>query len=241
LISYIFVNIILFFFLSDMSALWYIENVDMYTLLCPHKLAEYSKNHHFKIFCKEDVIYWEEDAASNIYLIAEGKVKIVVYGESGEERIKAILGKGELFGEMALFGAEKRRECAVAIDTNTVLCPMSAETMNTLMRDYKDFALGIRKLIGWKLQKIERRMEILLFKDAETRLREFIKDLASERGQNRGETVLIKHIYTQQNIADLIGLARPTLNQLFNDLRSQGALDFKRGEICIKNRQMFAV
>jgi CRP/FNR family cyclic AMP-dependent transcriptional regulator len=224
-----------------MSALWYIENVDMYTLLCPHKFAEYSKNHQFKSFGKEDVIYWEEDAASSIYLIAEGKVKIVVYGENGEERIKAILGKGELFGEMALFGAEKRRECAVAIDTNTVLCPMSAETMNNLMRDYKDFALGIRKLIGGKLQKIERRMEILLFKDAETRLREFIKDLASESGQKRGETVIIKHIYTQQNIADLIGLARPTLNQIFNDLRAQGALDFKRGEICIKNRQMFAI
>lgn len=223
-----------------MSAYWYIENVDMYSLLCPHKFAEYSKTHEFRGFGKDDVIYWEEDNASSIYLIAEGKVKIVVYSENGDERIKAILGKGELFGEMALFGAEKRRECAVAMDNNTVLCPMSAQTMNNLMRDYKDFALGIRKLIGWKLQKIERRMEILLFKDAETRLREFIKDLVRETGQKRGEMVLIKHIYTQQNIADLIGITRPTLNQLFNDLRAQGALDFKRGEIRIKNYQMFA-
>jgi CRP/FNR family cyclic AMP-dependent transcriptional regulator len=223
-----------------MSSFWYIENVDMYTLLCPHKFAEYSATHVFKRFAKEEVIYWQEDSAATIFLIAEGKVKIAAVSDSGEERIKAILGKGELFGEMALFGEEKRRECAIALETTTI-CPMSVETMNNLMRDYQDLALGVRKLIGWKLQKIERRMEILLFKDAETRLKEFIKDLARESGRELGGNILVKHIFTQQNIADLIGVARPTLNLLFNDLRSAEALDFKRGEIVIKNRQMFAV
>lgn len=223
-----------------MSSVWYIENVDMFELLCPHKFAEYSANHAFKEYAKEDVIYWEDDSAEKVYLIADGKVKITVVSESGEERIKAILGKGELFGEMVLFGDETRRECAVALENGTRLCPMSADTLNTLMRDYKDFALGIRKLIGWKLRKIERRMEILLFKDAETRLKEFIRDLVKENAREQGGKILVRHIYTQQNIADLIGIARPTLNLLFNDLRSAGALDFKRGEIVIKNRQMFA-
>mgnify|MGYP002783593686 FL=1 len=224
-----------------MSSVWYIENVDMFEMLCPHKFAEYSAHHVFKTYSKEDIIYWEDDSAEKVYLIAAGKVKIASVNERGEERIKAILGKGELFGEMVLFGDETRRECAVALENATILCPMSAETLNVLMRDYKEFALGIRKLIGWKLHKIERRMEILLFKDAETRLKEFIRDLARENGQVRAGRFVVRHIYTQQNIADLIGITRPTLNLLFNDFRSAGVLDFKRGEIIIKNRQMFAV
>jgi CRP-like cAMP-binding protein len=226
-----------------MPSVWYIENVDMFNLFCPHKFAEYKDDHTFRHFRNQEVVYWEDDGASNIYLIAQGKIKIVAVSEHGEERVKAILGKGEFFGEMVLFGEEKRRECAIALDNQTFLCPMNAATLNNLMLHQKDFALGIRKLIGWKLQKIERRMEILLFKDAETRLREFIKDLAVEHQSNALEgsrELHIKHIFTQQNIADLIGVARPTLNQLFHELRATGAIDFKRGEIIVKNREMFA-
>jgi CRP/FNR family transcriptional regulator, cyclic AMP receptor protein len=264
------------------SAVWHIENVDLFDMLCPHKFAEHvhqahqahradhaerSSDHAFKSFDKDDVVYWEQDSASSVYLIASGKIKIVSVSESGEERIKAILGKGELFGEMALFGEDTRRECAVALESGTTLCPMSAETLNSLMRDYKDFALGIRKLIGWKLRRIERRMEILLFKDAETRLCEFIADLARDASPNSATSsatsstnssassstngsatgsapvqapLRVPHIFTQQDIADLIGIARPTLNQLFNDLRARGVLDFKRREIIVKDRQMFA-
>ncbi|TAE33755.1 MAG: Crp/Fnr family transcriptional regulator [Candidatus Kapaibacterium sp.] len=224
-----------------MSNIWYIENVDMYELLCPHKFADYAAQHVFTCFRKNDPVYMEGDSASKIFLIASGKVKISSMPEraGGEERIKAILGKGELFGEMALFGETERLETATALE-ETELCPMSVEIMHDLMRDYRTFALGIHKMIGWKLRKIERRMELLLFKDARTRLVEFISDLAKENSKILTDAVLVKHMYTQQNIADLIGIARPTLNLLFNDLRDEGALDFKRGEILLKNRQMFA-
>jgi CRP/FNR family transcriptional regulator, cyclic AMP receptor protein len=223
-----------------MATIWYLENVDVYGILCPHKMAEYATTHTFLHFGKDDIVYMESDAAKRIYLIAEGCVKIVSYSANGDERVKAILGKGELFGEMALFGVEERGECAIAQRGGTVLCPMNVETMLDLMRDYKQFSLGIHKLIGWKLRKIERRLEILLFKDAHTRLVEFLKDLAADHGVQRGTTMVINHFYTQQNIADLIGVARPTLNQVFNDLRASGVLDFKRGEIVLKNSKMFA-
>jgi CRP/FNR family cyclic AMP-dependent transcriptional regulator len=223
-----------------MPNIWYIENVNMYELLCPHKFAEYAAQHAFTSYAKDEVIYLDGDVATKVFLIASGKVKIATAPESGEERVKSILGKGELFGEMALFGEEKRSEIAVALES-TMLCPMSAETLHNLMRDYKQFSLGIHKMIGWKLRKIERRMELLLFKDARTRLVEFIRDLVQESATSRVDCLLVKHIYTQQNIADLIGIARPTLNLLFNELRDEGVLDFRRGEICIKNRQMFAV
>ncbi len=234
----------IFFSLSQhMSNIWYIENVDMYELLCPHKFAEYAAQHAFTSFRKDEPIYMEGDSASKIFLIASGKVKISSSQVRGnvvaEERIKAILGKGELFGEMALFGETQRLETATALE-ETELCPMSAEIMHDLMRDYQKFALGIHKMIGWKLRKIERRMELLLFKDARTRLVEFIRDLAQENSKTLTDAILVKHIYTQQNIADLIGIARPTLNLIFNELRDEGALDFKRGEILLKNRQMFA-
>jgi CRP/FNR family transcriptional regulator, cyclic AMP receptor protein len=223
-----------------MANLWFLEQEDLYSLLCPHKMAAYAATHAFVRFGKDDVIYLERDDARRMYLIAEGCVKIVQYSPDGTERVKAILGKGEVFGEMALFGADERNECAIALRERTLLCPMTVETMQNLMRDYQPFSLRIYKLIGWKIRKIERRLELLLFKDSHTRLVEFLKDLALERGVEQESVVVIHHFYTQQNIADLLGMSRPTLNLLFNELREAGVLDFKRGEIILNNVEMFA-
>jgi CRP/FNR family transcriptional regulator, cyclic AMP receptor protein len=223
-----------------MAHLWFLEQEDLYSLLCPHKMAAYAATHAFVRFGKDDVIYLERDDARRLYLIAEGCVKIVQYSPDGTERVKAILGKGEVFGEMALFGAEERNECAIALREQTLLCPITVETMQNLMRDYQSFSLRIYKLIGWKIRKIERRLELLLFKDSHTRLVEFLKDLALERGVEQESVVVIHHFYTQQNIADLLGMSRPTLNLLFNEFREAGALDFKRGVIILNDVEMFA-
>jgi CRP-like cAMP-binding protein len=218
-----------------MGNIWYIENVDVYSLLCPHKLAAYREQHEFAVYAAGQVIYLEYDTAQTLYLIAEGSVKILTYSPDGEERIKSILSTGEVFGEMALFGAEQRKECAVALKNNTLLCPLRVETLHELMREYKPLSVWVYKRIGWKMKKIERRIELLLFKDAPTRLREFLKDLALESGVAQGNDTLVRHPYTQQNIADLIGVTRSTLNILLSELRNTGEIDFKRGEILLKN------
>jgi CRP/FNR family transcriptional regulator, cyclic AMP receptor protein len=172
-------------------------------------------------------------------LIEKGKVKIGYYNENGDEVVKVILTRGEIFGEKSLLGEENRNEFAQSIESNTSICQVNTDTMQTLLRNNTDLSLKIYKFIGFRFKKLERRLEILLFKDVKTRLLEFIKELSTEYGYKNVITgdVVIKHPYTQKDISSLIGTSRPTLNLYLNELRLEGIIDFNQKEMFLKNHE----
>ncbi|RED45996.1 Crp/Fnr family transcriptional regulator [Seonamhaeicola aphaedonensis] len=221
-----------------MNSFWFFDDVNLFKVLCPHKFKDYKANHDFDSYRKKDYIYFEEDSANKVYLIEKGKVKIGYYNEDGTEVIKAILTRGELFGETAIFGESKREEFAQSVDNATSICPVGVETMHSLMRDNQTFSLKIYKLIGFKLKRLERRLQILLFKDAKTRLIEFLEELCADYGYDCDKTgdQVIKHPYTQRDIASLIGTSRPTLNILLNELKEENVIEFNRREIRIHKK-----
>jgi len=219
-----------------MKAFWMFEDVNLYSILCPHKIDGYKKEHNFKTYRKEDYIYFEEDSANKVYLIEKGKVKIGHYTPDGNEMIKSILSAGDLFGEQAILGEEKRQEFAQSLDNSTSICHIEATTMHGLMRENTTLSFKIHKLIGFRIKKLERRLELIMFKDAETRVAEFLKELAIDYGKDcprTGDTV-IKHPYTQKDIAHLIGTSRPTFNSILNKFKENNVIDFSRKEIRIK-------
>ncbi|WP_353779537.1 cyclic nucleotide-binding domain-containing protein [Winogradskyella sp. 3972H.M.0a.05] len=216
-----------------MNSLWFFEDVNLFKVLCPHKFKAYKADHDFDAYQKQDYIYFEEDSANKVYLIEKGKVKIGYYTEEGNEIIKAILTKGQLFGEKAILGEEKRNEFAQSIDNTTSICPIGVQTMHELMRDNQTFSFKVYKFIGLKFKRLERRLQLLLFKDTKTRLMEFLQELCDDYGYDCDKTGdhVIRHPYTQKDIASLIGTSRPTLNILLNELKEENILDFNRKEI----------
>lgn len=222
-----------------MDSIWVFEDVNLFGMLCPHKFKDYKNSHNFDAYKKSDYIYFEADAANKVYLIENGKVKIGYYNEDGEEVVKAILRKGELFGEKAILGDNTRDEFAQSLDNDTSICPVGVKQMHELMRNNRTFSFKIYKFIGYKFKKLERRLQLLLFKDSKTRLVEFLEELCQEYGYDCNSTGdhIIKHPYTQKDIASLIGISRPTLNTLLNSLKQNNIIDFNRKEIRIfKNK-----
>lgn len=221
--------------MSANQGIWYFDNVNLFDIICPHKFAEHRAKHTFTNFKKGDFVYFANETAAKIYLIASGKVKITSYLEDGREIVKAVLAQGELFGELALLGEEKRSDFAQVLTDDTMLCPMTIDLMHQLMRDYKDFSFQVYKMIGKRIVKLERRLEALICKDVKTRLLEFLIDLAEECGQLAGTETLIKHNYTQKDIADLVGTSRQTVTTLLNDLKEENLIYFDRSRILIRD------
>lgn len=218
-----------------MKEIWYLENINLFKILCPHKYPKYKDAHGFDSYKKEDYIYFKEDAANKVYLIDNGKVKLGYYTEDGQEIVKSILSKGEVFGEKAVLGAEKRNEFAQSLDNSTTICPIPVDTLQNIIRDNSKFSVSFYKFINFRIRKLERRLEILLFKNSKTRLQEFISELSDDYGYCCDETgdIVVKHPYTQKDIASLIGTSRPTLNILMNELKEEGSIKFKQKKLRI--------
>jgi len=217
---------------------WFFEQVNLYKILCPHRYREFKKHHRSREYGKEDYIYFEDDNADKIYLVENGKVKIGKYDEEGNEFINSILIKGDLFGEKAILGEERRQEFAQAMDHNTTICMLSVDDMRELIIENKSMSLYIYKIIGFRIKKLERRLQLMLFKDARSRLIALLRELKEEYGKTHkfSEDTVILHPYNQSEMASLIGLRRPTLNSLMNQLKQEGLIEFSRKEIILRKK-----
>lgn len=221
--------------MSDTTNLWFFQDVDLFNVLCPHKTVNMQEKHEFTTYKKNDFIYFPDEQAKYIYMIADGRVKIGHYAEDGKEIVKAILGAGEIFGELALTGEERRADFAQAMDDNTNVCPVSIDEMRGLMADNKELSFKIYKLIGLRIRKLERKIESLVFKDARTRIIEFLKDAAAWKGKKVGFETMIPTKLTHKDIANLTGTSRQTVTTILNELKEANLINFDRRKILIRD------
>ena len=95
--------------------------------------------------------------------------------------------------------------------------------------------IKVTKLIGFRLQKIERRFESLVFKDARTRIVDFIIDMGHEKGKAIGKEILVNHNLTHMDIANLTATSRQTVTTILNELKEKNAIHLERNKFLIRD------
>lgn len=221
--------------MSTETKLWHLENFNLLkslSLLDKMKMAKKIKDSFIK---KNEYIYFPEDPSSSLYFLKKGRVKIGTYSDEGKEIIKAILGPGEIFGELSLIDEGRRKDFAIALDNDVKICAMSMDDMQEMMSNNSNLNLKVTKLIGFRLQKIERRLEALIFKDARTRIIDFIREMGEEQGQKIGQEILVKHFLTHQDMANLTATSRQTVTTVLNELKEQNLLHLERNRFLIRD------
>jgi CRP/FNR family transcriptional regulator, cyclic AMP receptor protein len=221
------------------AALWYFESINLFSVLCPTKLENSRAHHVFRSFKKEEFIYFENHSSEEIYFVSKGKVRIVNKPGSKQEQVKAILSAGEIFGELALAEEEKRSDFAQAMDANTEVCALKLDDVKSLMLEDKELSVSLIKLAGFRLHRLERKLEQLFFKDARTRLVEFLKDAAQWKGRKVGTETLILTPLSHQDIAKLVGLSRQSVSTTLNELKKENLIYFDRRRILIRDMNTF--
>jgi len=217
------------------SKLWYLERINLFKDLSQDELEEVDRVSQMKTMPKGQYIYFPEEPSKVIFLLKEGRVKLGSYSDDGKEIIKAILEPGEVFGELGIVGQEKRRDFAQAMDSSVRICAIGVSEMLRLMGGNSKLSLEMTKQIGDRLQRVERRLESLIFKDAKERIIDFIKTKAQEKGTRVGYEWLLKHNLTHQDIANLTATSRQTVTIVLNELREKDLIHFDRKSILIRD------
>ena len=112
---------------------------------------------------------------------------------------------------------------------------MSIDDLQELMYEDRQLSLKIHKIINLRFRKLERRLELLIFKDVKTRLTEFIKDLAKEKGKQVGNELFVENHLTHKDIANLVGSSRQTITTLLNELKENNILRFEKKNFYISD------
>jgi len=216
------------------QSIWYLENLDVSGLFCPKKMGDIDKSHQVNSFKKGSFIYMPEESSDKIFFINEGRVKIGTYGENGKEIVKAILSKGEVFGELSLIGQEKRQDFALAMDEIKV-CAIKVGDMNNLLKDRSSVSMFFMKIMGSRVLEMERRLESLVFKDSRSRIVEYLSNLVQSKGQRVGYEWVVRNFVTHQDIANLTATSRQTVTTVLNELRTRNLLTFNRKRLLVRD------
>ncbi len=219
-----------------MQALWHLENIDVTHLLCPVKLGNeiLMQSHVHKTYRKGEAVYIPNDLADCIFFIEVGQVKISVMNEEGKAITKAILGRGEVFGELTLLGEERRHDFATALEETTV-CVVTLPELRGLMRDRWELHLFFMNMFGARQLEMERRLESLIFRDSRSRIVEFLYQLTFTKGQRVGYEWVVRNFITHQEIANLTATSRQTVTTTLNDLRFKKLITFNRSRLLIRD------
>ncbi len=219
--------------MSD-KALWFLENIDVGGIFCPNKIDAQVSNNHIKNFKKDDYIYLPDEESDKIYFVNNGRIKIGSYADNGKEITKAILSKGEVFGELAMIGEDKRRDYALAVE-DTQLCAISADEMKHLIKDHSSLSMFFMKMMGSKVIEMENRLESLVFKDSRSRIVEYLVDLVEKNGQRVGYEWVVRNFITHQEIANLTATSRQTVTTVLNELRTDEIITFNRKRLLVRD------
>ena len=203
-------------------------------MLYPHQIKTASGSPGSKKYKKGEFIYQPNQASTHLYLISEGSIKIGHYDHAGNEVVKSILSKGELFGELALAGEDKRKDFAKAVG-DAWICPLTVQEMQERMNRDRELNSKILKLFGLRLMKLERKLEVMASKNARDRIIEFLKDTAAWKGKKVGYETVIHTKLTHKDIGALTGISRQTVTLILNELRAENAITFDRRRILIRD------
>lgn len=213
-----------------------IRNYDLWSHLTDEEYEELDIAHNFIEAQKGAYIYFDSHMLNKLFFIKEGFIRIGYINEKGEEVVKEIIQKGEIFGQFTLLRNNLNGEFAQAFKSDVSLCAFNIEDFEKILLRKPQLAIHYSRQMGQKLRNTENRIVNLLNKDVRTRLLGFFYQLAIQHGctENQSECS-IDNFLTHEDIARLIGSSRQTVTTMVNELENEGILSFNRQTIIIKD------
>lgn len=214
--------------MSNELKFWYLRNHKLFWVLNNQELKQLCIITNFKQAKKGDIIYLSASEEPRIYLLKKGSIKIVDIDSNGNEIIKDIIQKGDLFGELLLERIENNGEYAVALTNDVAICSFLHADFEKVMHQHPGLAISYTKVVGFQLRRIKNNYSNLMFKDARARLLLFLKEWTDKEAKEIDGVLTIKNYLTQSDIAQIICTSRQTATQFLNELEQKGIIMYQR-------------
>jgi CRP/FNR family cyclic AMP-dependent transcriptional regulator len=183
---------------------------------------------------KSSVIFSEGDPGTTFYLIEEGEVKLTITSPAGKEVILAFLGPGGFFGELALLDGGPRSATAVAKIASRLLV-LEREQLLKFLGDHPRAAASLLAALSRRLRRATERISDAVFLDGPTRLAKILLQLTEAGSQPGPDGVLSSPRLTQEELAQIVGGTRESINRWLGTLVREGLVRRRRGLVTVLN------
>lgn len=218
---------------DTISNLWFLEKFDLIKELPYEVRLELDRCGVLHQNLKKEVVYFEEDISDTVFFLKKGRIKVSRLTPDGKETALYLVRAGEIFGEMALMGEDRRTHRAEALD-EIMLCSFKKDDFHRLLLKYPELSRRVMKKIGERQQIIEQRLADLVFRGADERIVRFLLEYARPHLRPEIDEAFVRPFFTHEEIAHLTATSRQTVNTVLNELREIGLLQFDRQKLYVK-------
>lgn len=179
---------------------------------------------------KGDVIFNEGDDGHALYVIVKGKVKMARTARDGRENLLGLLGVGDMLGELSVFDPGPRLSRAHAVE-DSVIYELPKDVLDAWLDDHLEMSRHLMRALAQRIRRISNTMADLVFSDVPGRVAKAILDLGHRFGRMERGHVTVRHGLTQEELAQLVGASRETVNKALADFASRGWIDVHIGAV----------
>lgn len=184
---------------------------------------------------KDATIVTQDEPGDAMFVIARGRVKVVLFGDNGREVILTLLKTGDFFGEMSLVDDLPRSAHVIAQEDATVLV-LKRDQFEEHVKTSPRTALNVMKELSRRLRRADEIIGNLATLDVYGRVAHAMIDLAKQDGEAVDEGILIRSRPTQQEIASMIGTSRETVSRVLSEFQRRGFLEMRGRSILLSRR-----
>lgn len=183
-----------------------------------------------KELSRGDVIFNEGDDGEALYVIVKGKVKLARTARDGRENLLALLGVGDMLGELSVFDPGPRLSRAHAVE-DSIVYELTKDVLDVWLDDHLDMSKHMLRALAQRIRRTTNTMADLVFSDVPGRVAKAILDLGHRFGRMERGHVTVRHGLTQEELAQLVGASRETVNKALADFASRGWIDVHIGSV----------
>jgi CRP-like cAMP-binding protein len=208
----------------------FLSTVPLFGGLDQIELQRFGELTREKFYPRGSVILFENDPGDSLFVVRQGRVKVVLIGEDGREVILGVLGVGEHFGELSLIDDRPRSAHVIAMDDSHLLV-LRREDFRKRVESSPAVAWSLLTEMSRRLRRADEKIGGLVLLDVPGRIARLLLDLAAETG---GDT--IEKALTHQTIAQMIGASRETVSRAMKDFQDANWVTVERRRITISDR-----
>ncbi len=181
---------------------------------------------------KGQSLFKEGDDGDHLFVVSSGKVKLGTKSVDGRENLLMILGPGDMFGELSLFDSGPRTATATAV-TDSKLLALGQDNVIPWVKEHPEVSLQLLARLASRLRRTNEVVGDLVFSDVPGRVAKALIDLGVKFGDKRTEGLFVNHDLTQEELAQLVGASRETVNKALADFAQRGWLRLEARSVMI--------
>jgi CRP/FNR family cyclic AMP-dependent transcriptional regulator len=181
---------------------------------------------------KGQSLFKEGDDGDHLFVVSSGKVKLGTKSADGRENLLMILGPGDMFGELSLFDSGPRTATATAV-TDSKLLALGQDKVIPWVKEHPEVSLQLLARLASRLRRTNEVVSDLVFSDVPGRVAKALIDLGVKFGDKRTEGLFVNHDLTQEELAQLVGASRETVNKALADFAQRGWLRLEARSVMI--------